>query len=326
MFLKAKIIQIFTKYTFHKSVNHFSLTKILASSLVIIFFGIKSINAQIENDIYGQKNDDLAGVSSLMLAVSSNDIDGVKFFSRAGGFLINQKNIGGATALHIAARNGNLEITSILLENGADVNIVDNEGWSPLMRAAINNNSKVLELLLEKGANTAFLSSEHESALVYATFSDCSDCLNLIFTKSDLIKTMDTKLLKKQLIDAFTIARNRENKLTQNLLEEYLDRITKMTPLVVATDSETPQQFMAEDGKVKYILIDEENNRPIPVLANTTISQNALPPTSSPAIASTNKVVTKFKFVSGVSAASETPNTTIAPKKTIYKLVKFTNI
>ncbi|MSP33751.1 MAG: ankyrin repeat domain-containing protein, partial [Rickettsiales bacterium] len=331
------------------------MAKILASSLVVIFFGIRSINAQIENDLYGQQTGDLAGVSSLMLAVSSNDVAGVKFFSRAGGFLINQKNIGGATALHIAARNGNLEITAILLENGADTNILDNEGWSPLMRAAISNNPKVVEALLGKGANAALLSSDHESALVYATISDCNDCLNLIFTKSDLIKTMDTKLLKEQLIDAFIIARNRENKSTQNLLEGYLDRVTKMAPLFVTPDSgnsaatksqsqnnksETYQKFMAEDGRVKYILIDDENNKPIPIstpvatatIIRTVVESKANPITSIPAKPVTqtlsppiianlvesvmqptnnivavpssvlnpaNKVVTKFKFVSG---------------------------
>lgn len=384
MFLKDKIIQIFKKYAFCKSVNRFSLAKIFTTSSLVIFFGITSINAQIENDLYGQQTGDLAGVSSLMMAVSSNDIDGVKFFSRAGGFLINQKNIGGATALHIAARNGNLEITTTLLENGADVNIVDNEGWSPLMRASISNNPKIVEVLLEKGANAALLNSNHESALVYATLSDCNDCLNLIFTKSDLIKTMDTKLLKEQLIDAFIIARNRENKSTQNLLEGYLDRVTKMAPLVISNSAtsfqeqvqpqvqtKTSQQFVAEDGKTKYILVDDENNKlaptannsapivaetviikniteeepatiknpitPIPTSTTTnTAIQNTSPPTianlvesvmqpSNPVVAvpsstlnPANKVVTRFKFISGAPSLKST-----APiaEKTIYKLV-----
>ena len=282
-----------------KYANRFSLTKILSAGLVVVFFGIGPIKAQIEGDLYGQQTGDLAGVSSLMLAVSSNDVEGVKFFSRAGGFLINQKNVGGATALHIAARNGNIDIIIILLANGADVNIADNEGWTPLMRAAINGNAKIVEALLGKGANVALLNSNRESVLTHAALSDCFDCLNIIFTKSDLIKTMDTKLLKEQLIDSFIIARNRENKATQNLLEGYLDRVTKMTPLIsndttaVSTPytnnnagstsynnntssftSNMPQEFLAQNGAVKYILVggDEKSvSTPIPTTTTSTI-------------------------------------------------------
>lgn len=288
MSLKTKTTAALRECVFDKNANRFSLLKITSITLLMIFCGVTSIKAQIEGDLYGQQTGDLAGVSSLMLAVSNNDLEGVKFFSRAGGFLINQKNIGGATALHIAARNGNIDIIIALLENGADVNIADNEGWTPLMRAAGSGNAKIVEALLAKGANVGALNSSHETALIHATLADCSDCLNYIFTKSDLIKSMDNKLLKEQLIDAFIIARNRENKIAQNLLEGYLDRVTKMAPLAnnAASDvaignkaevisgsqqiSQIPQQFISQSGKVKYILVDEENKTSTPLTATTT--------------------------------------------------------
>ena len=241
-----------------KSVNRFFCGIIFLA----IALAVTPLKAQIENDLYGEQSGNLAGVSSLMSAVSSNDVEGVKFFSRAGGFIINQKNIGGATALHIAARNGNDEITKILLDNGSDTNITDNEGWTALMRAAINGNAKITAALCDKGADASIINSDGNSVLIHAALADCSDCLNAIFTKSNLIKVMDSKLLKEQLIDAFIVARNRDNQATQKLLEGYLDYINKSAPLVSKPSSVASgaNSNNSESGETKIIGGDLQSN------------------------------------------------------------------
>jgi len=318
--LKVKIIQPFKKCVFNKNANCFSLTKVIISGLIITFCSIVSINAQVEGDQYSQQGEDLTKISSLMIAVSNNDLEGVKFFSRAGGSSINQKNIGGATALHIAARNGNLEIVTLLLASNADTNIADNEGWVPLMRAATAGNAKIIESLIEKGAKVSLLNLNRESVLTHAALSDCADCLDIIFNKSDLIKTMDTELLKEQLANAFIISRNRENKLTQNLLEKYLDRVTKITPIdsdSSASNSYDRNQFSSQSSKIKYILVGDDSEAgartgdenkifvPAHVAAESLkttmpIEQSLLP------IDAEQKTTTRFKFVSGAQGASVT--------------------
>jgi len=200
----------------------------LTISIIIVALVSPSIYAQIKN-IYDSNNDNASGITSLMSAVASNDVNGVKFFAKAGSELINQKNLGGATALHIAAREGNSEIVKTLIEYGADIDSVDNENWTPLMRAAISGNKEIVDLLLTKGAKGSILNSAKESALIHATSSDCNECLSLLFGKFDFLQSMEVDSLKSQLADAFVIARNHENQVAQDIISAYLDRVSQFS-------------------------------------------------------------------------------------------------
>ena len=52
------------------------------------------------------------------------------------------------TLLHIAARSGDAEVVSMLLEQGADPNAPDVGRFTPLHRAAENGHAEVISLLL----------------------------------------------------------------------------------------------------------------------------------------------------------------------------------
>lgn len=64
------------------------------------------------------------------------------------GFLFWQSLQNGQTALMLAASHGRLEISKILLECGAEVNLQDNDGSTALMCAAEHGHSEVVSLLL----------------------------------------------------------------------------------------------------------------------------------------------------------------------------------
>lgn len=219
------------------------------ASIFGILVGNEALIAQIKN-IYSDDSDQIAGLNSLMSAVAANDISGVRFFSKAGPSLINQRNIGGATALHIAAREKNLEITQMLIDNGADVNIADNEGWTPLMRASLAGADDVVDLLLSKNVDATALNLVNESAIIHASTSNCSACLSLMFEKFNFIKFMPDAALKTQLNDAYVIARNHENEEIQGILDKYLDQVVKLAMLV------KPQEFNEELGNISIV---EEN-------------------------------------------------------------------
>ena len=205
-----------------------------------------SIHAQIKN-IYNSSEEDVAGITSLMSAVISGDIDGVKFFAKSGAELVNQKNIGGATPLLLACREGNLEIAKILIDNGANINATDNEGWTPLMRAALAGKKDVVDLLMTKDTQAAAVNSIGESAIFHATSSDCNECLSSMFRKFNFIKFMDISLLKNQLTDSFTIAKNHDNQVAQNILSSYLDRVTKASSLASGAIDQD-KQLLASDS------------------------------------------------------------------------------
>lgn len=76
----------------------------------------------------------------------------------ARGADVNARNYKGQTALHCVARAGFVEIVSLLLDHGAEVDLRDDKGHTPVMtalRSTIKNKDKlreVVHVLTEAGA------------------------------------------------------------------------------------------------------------------------------------------------------------------------------
>lgn len=85
------------------------------------------------------------------------------------GANVEDTNYFGETALHIAARKGELDVArtlvALLLEHGASVNISNSDGWTPLHNAASDGNVDIVKKLL--ASDSAFLlpDSARNSAL-----------------------------------------------------------------------------------------------------------------------------------------------------------------
>jgi ankyrin repeat protein len=72
------------------------------------------------------------------------------------------------TALHMAARRGNVEIAEALLESGADIEAPDSLGETPLRRAVNCDKTDVAKLLLARGADMHSKGSKGLTPLVAA--------------------------------------------------------------------------------------------------------------------------------------------------------------
>lgn len=57
----------------------------------------------------------------------------------------------GRTALHFASYYGHLELFTLLMHNGASINLRDNNGWSPLHCASIRGRTTIAKRLVEAG-------------------------------------------------------------------------------------------------------------------------------------------------------------------------------
>jgi ankyrin repeat protein len=57
------------------------------------------------------------------------------------------------TALQAACTVGNFLVVKLLLENGADVTVANNNRLTPLNSASNNGHAEMVKLLLEKGAD-----------------------------------------------------------------------------------------------------------------------------------------------------------------------------
>ncbi|MBP7710152.1 MAG: ankyrin repeat domain-containing protein [Rickettsiales bacterium] len=294
-------------------------TALLLTSAV--FLSSESIRAQMAN-LYSESSDQVAGISSLMTATTNGDIDGVKFFSKAGSAMVNQKNAGGATALHIAAREKKLEIAKILVENGADVNAADNEGWTPLMRASLAGDAEFVNLLLDKGADASAFNSANESAISHATSSDCAACLSAMFEKFNFIKAMDSDSLQQQINDSYVVARNHENAESQKVLGDYLDRSAKMAALSNSQNATDPS---IAAPSVVVLNNDHLNNAAMPCCATSLKAKRFKLNNSGLGKIGDVEVVEpisiKNKDVANITSESPVKESDLGGKKVVYKFL-----
>lgn len=124
--------------------------------------GYTPLLAAIENghlgvvDMLLQKGADitvsnLTGVSPLMAAVGSENLDLVKRVLEHEGVDMNKQNVDGRTALWAASRRGSEDVVAVLIAQGKSHfvgNVKDNYGATPLIIAARNGHEQVLAQLL----------------------------------------------------------------------------------------------------------------------------------------------------------------------------------
>lgn len=101
----------------------------------------------------------------LQIAVEKNELDKVKEILGAVKVDLNvscpQSNgmTKGTGPIHIAARNNNSEILRYLLDNGADINLIDNLGNTVAHIAAKRNYFELLKILKDRGANFSLVNA-----------------------------------------------------------------------------------------------------------------------------------------------------------------------
>ena len=88
----------------------------------------------------------------LLAAARKGDVAAVRAFLDKG-VDVNSKNRYGATALSYACDRGNLDLVTLLIERGADVNATDTfYKATPITWATMNGHADVVKVLLAKGA------------------------------------------------------------------------------------------------------------------------------------------------------------------------------
>lgn len=174
-----------------------------------------------------EKNHKNIQITPLMQAVAANDIEGVKFFTKVNPSDLNKQNIGGASPLHIAVRNNNLAIIKILLNSNLNVDLIDNEGYSPLMRAVSYSNPEIVHLLLQKNPKISQYNKNLQTVIVLSAISSCNSCLNQILDYVIPDQNISLIDLKKQIKEAFIIASWKENQNQKIVLNDFYDKLKK---------------------------------------------------------------------------------------------------
>ena len=116
---------------------------------------------------YSADGRDDYGITILMYAAIAGDIEMTRLLLENGA-LINAQTDNGITALIYAVSAGHVEVTRLLLENGAPINTQIDGGITALMYAASAGHVEVTRLLLENGAPINAQTDNGITALIYA--------------------------------------------------------------------------------------------------------------------------------------------------------------
>ncbi|MCJ1386589.1 hypothetical protein MMC17_009715 [Xylographa soralifera] len=88
------------------------------------------------------------------------------------------RNCWGATALHTVCRgNGDLSLLAFLLTSGADPNLRDHDGQTPLHDAALKSNTACINSLIAHGADVNVINISGDSPLRFALMFNAHDSL-----------------------------------------------------------------------------------------------------------------------------------------------------
>jgi len=101
----------------------------------------------------------------IMLAAESGNMEILELLLPAEKQLIDCKNKGLDTALHLAAQNGHLAAVQALINAGADLNLDNRRGQMPLEVAARNGHVETVRLLLESEPKLSWATAKAEDLM-----------------------------------------------------------------------------------------------------------------------------------------------------------------
>ncbi|KAF7349468.1 Zinc finger, ZZ-type [Mycena sanguinolenta] len=95
--------------------------------------------------------------------------------------------------LTLASLSGRADVILLLLENGADVNLVGGKYDSPLIAASLRGHINIVDLLLKNGAKINLGGQVHSSALAAAAYASNTDIMDFLLENGANIDLADGK-------------------------------------------------------------------------------------------------------------------------------------
>ena len=142
----------------------------------------------------------------LMLAVKANKPDAIRVLLDNGAYIdqqhvilddIEQHNYTERTALHYAARKGPSSLMTLLLDNGANPNIKDKYGMTPLVLIMTRSKLDIdkMTILIRYGTNLTILDHNGRTCMHIAVLRNSVSMVQLLLNLSDdpigLLNTVD---------------------------------------------------------------------------------------------------------------------------------------
>lgn len=119
-------------------------------------------------------------LTGAIISIHENIIDDFRLYLQYG-ISVNSTDRYGVGLIHHAARSGKKDIVQLLLEKGADPNLVaQDRGNTALMDAAAIGEAEIVELLLQHGCDLEVVSKNGQTALILAVGAKSTPCVKLL--------------------------------------------------------------------------------------------------------------------------------------------------
>ncbi|MHA1147921.1 MAG: ankyrin repeat domain-containing protein [Promethearchaeota archaeon] len=160
---------------------------------------------------------DLDASENLLMTAARHDYHAIAKYILEKGANIEVRDYKGNTPLFFAAWEGKLEMVKFLVSKGADINATNDLNWNALMQACLQGHYSVAEFLIEKGSELNLIDEEKgATALILAAFA-CSEKI----VKLLLEKGADKNIKDQNGETAADHARNQGCKKIAELIENY---------------------------------------------------------------------------------------------------------
>lgn len=161
-------MKLTSKFGLNKSAGIFLL--FLFQSVYLIFPACNSAQNTKSKDI------------DIHQAVIKNEINKVKQYIASKKNINVKDAIGGSSPLITASLFGRIEIASLLINAGADINQINNDGSTALHTSALFCHTEIVKLLLNKGADKSIKNKYKNTALdlVLGSFSSMKGVFEML--------------------------------------------------------------------------------------------------------------------------------------------------
>ena len=128
--------------------------------------------------VYKEEEEDQNSFSRYLIrGVIDEKVDVVKFILSLDTVLVDI-----SSCIEAAVESGNIEMVSILLESGANPNIIGNKGSTPLQRASKDGHIAIVEKLIKYKADPNQVAIDGATALMLASNYNHFDILNILLS------------------------------------------------------------------------------------------------------------------------------------------------
>lgn len=155
--------------------------------LLFFLFNLTTANAAAVNVITPADRD-------LLIAVGQGQTSRVEALLKSGANVNTLHPLWRLTPVQVAAEI-DYDMVKLLVARGAEVNVADVDGITPLIRAVVRRDPRMVKLLLDSGAQINVKDHRGHTALTHATLRSDADTLKLLIAQGaevDVVTAMGT--------------------------------------------------------------------------------------------------------------------------------------